>query len=209
MLDPVLALAWEFACQLRHYVGVVGLQMVAVANAVEPDPGICHSHDNCDANQAMIDACARLGYPDPCDDLEFVSAAWTLARQNAFWWRQLSSYPEPSMTEFPREFIPAPETWVAAPNQPMVLPPPITMDEALHTEVAGHVSYRRVAEPDPSWMQVGRLQVQVSTLKSVVHDLLAAADYARASMGYSVAAETLEAAQIKAQRVLDSMRQES
>lgn len=34
---------------------------VAIANAAEKNPSICHTHDVCDPNQAMIDAWEKLG----------------------------------------------------------------------------------------------------------------------------------------------------
>lgn len=53
---------------------------VAIANSTEKDPAICHTHDVCDPNQAMIDAWAKLG----CGEIDCRNDAHT-ARMSEAW----------------------------------------------------------------------------------------------------------------------------
>lgn len=54
-----------------------------------PNSLICHSHDYCDANQAMIDAFEtvygrNLDFTKE-DDMTMIDAAWTVAKANDFY----------------------------------------------------------------------------------------------------------------------------
>lgn len=92
-------LALAFSRALREALPAV-MHSVIVANRQETDPGICHSHDHCDANMVMAGAFEEvLGRPAymSCDvedgncteaqcaaDMRLWDAAWTLARIGEF-----------------------------------------------------------------------------------------------------------------------------
>lgn len=58
------------------------LVRVKFANHAETNPSVCHTHDYCDANEVMAEAC------DLCDvgadDTEIQQAAWDLAKKAQF-----------------------------------------------------------------------------------------------------------------------------
>lgn len=56
----VAALAFGFALKLREWHDDSQWAAMRHANAIETDKGICHSHDFCDANEAMIHAFETL-----------------------------------------------------------------------------------------------------------------------------------------------------
>jgi hypothetical protein len=62
-------------------------------NARETDKQICHSHDHCDANMAMLEAFTEvLGYEMNCaseDTAGLANDAWAMAKVNRFWWGAL------------------------------------------------------------------------------------------------------------------------
>lgn len=58
------ALARSFARALRHEVGRKSYHEIVRLNAAETDPSICHSHDFCDANMAMLSAWNAEGWHD-------------------------------------------------------------------------------------------------------------------------------------------------
>lgn len=91
------AIAKEFCAVLRQWLTPEQLAEAVARNAAETDPGICHSHDFCDANCAMHEAFVRCGLdphstgvPDTdhplqsaeCDELW--DEAWTLAKARGF-----------------------------------------------------------------------------------------------------------------------------
>ncbi len=81
-------LAAEFSRLLVNQIGDENWQRVIELNESEANPAICHSHDYCDANQVMLDACESLGISvdNPLAD-EFVAitdAAWSIAKSNDF-----------------------------------------------------------------------------------------------------------------------------
>lgn len=86
---PVLDLALAFTDQIvRNYTNTqAGVIYIRLRNAREEDPRICHSHDVCDANQAMIDAMQTLGETLDLDDPrheEWADQAWCLAKAGNF-----------------------------------------------------------------------------------------------------------------------------
>jgi hypothetical protein len=62
-------------------------------NAAEEDRQICHSHDHCDANMAMLEGFESvLGYdmnPASEDTAGLANDAWAMAKVNRFWWGSL------------------------------------------------------------------------------------------------------------------------
>lgn len=83
----VMRLAHRFTAKLRDWLGDDKMMEVAVLNRKEKHPGICHSHDFCDANQAMVDAWSGL-FPkidmDPGDEMhaDLINAAWDMAKKS-------------------------------------------------------------------------------------------------------------------------------
>lgn len=56
-------------------------------NKIEANPGICHSHDHCDANVAMIEALEACGLElDVQDEAQHAlcNAAWDMAKAAGF-----------------------------------------------------------------------------------------------------------------------------
>jgi hypothetical protein len=93
------ALAREFSHHLIHKLGELIL-IVNHRNKTNPDAvvgHICHSHDFCDANQIMLDACESLGLRHLCDWSEAETdeeaeirtgtwnKAWDMAKTNDFY----------------------------------------------------------------------------------------------------------------------------
>lgn len=88
-VDSTKLLAIQFCKILRHWLTVDELAQVVQANDDETDDSICHSHDVCDANQAMIDAYDTLGWKldlqdDGCTAL--INSAWAIAKHARFQW---------------------------------------------------------------------------------------------------------------------------
>ena len=92
--DPaVRALARAFARELTAMLGAGTIAEVARRNRAETDPGVCHSHDFCDANEAMLEAYRRVfGRPvvwtsgaDPGAAVtDTLNRAWDLAKTAGF-----------------------------------------------------------------------------------------------------------------------------
>ena len=81
-------LAIVFSSILRTTLRNNDLFLVIARNATEPDPAVCHTHDFCDANQAMIDALEALGRPYAYDDdaqEALIQEAWDIARARLFY----------------------------------------------------------------------------------------------------------------------------
>lgn len=98
MNEQTQRLAVEFSRILREWL-TEELAEVVRLNAAEPDKsGVCHSHDYCDANQAMLDAwevvfgkgevpaCIREHKTDAEEnhDDAIWNAAWTMAKEKGF-----------------------------------------------------------------------------------------------------------------------------
>ncbi len=92
-------LATEFCRTLRHWLTPEELAEAVRLNAAETDPGICHTHDFCDANQAMLDAFASVvgrswrdaepigDNTEPAEwglDDALIDAAWDIAKAARF-----------------------------------------------------------------------------------------------------------------------------
>lgn len=86
-------LAREFSLKLRHYLSEHEMSQVISLNESEEDKYCCHSHDFCDANEAMQDAfiklfgrsCKLYSENEPNSDLVLWNAAWTMAKENKFY----------------------------------------------------------------------------------------------------------------------------
>lgn len=77
-------LADTFSAVLHRWLTPEAIAEINRLNAESADAAICHSHDFCDANQAMIDALAehQIEWSTDCNDL--VDAAWDIAKANEF-----------------------------------------------------------------------------------------------------------------------------
>ncbi len=80
------ALALFFTQELAKEIGAAKFKRVAALNATETNPGVCHSHDFCDANEVMAAAFIAAGFAHPADDMadtnvcDMWEAAWKIAR---------------------------------------------------------------------------------------------------------------------------------
>ena len=81
------SLARAFCNQLEYEIGARNVNAAAKANRAEPDLLSCHSHDYCDANMVMLEACKCIGVDVWNPDGTFNDAAtetwneaWGIAR---------------------------------------------------------------------------------------------------------------------------------
>ncbi len=82
-------LAREFTRILRKWLTPDQMKQVIARNKAETDSSVCHSHDFCDANEAMAMAFERLGLETPNDGSGEYSfrqwnQAWDLAKKSNF-----------------------------------------------------------------------------------------------------------------------------
>lgn len=89
ILVDARALALEFSRALAKSMTPEQLALVVSLNASEPDSGVCHSHDFCDANEVMLSALANLAgqaaSAAPTGSLLATEqAAWNIARRCGF-----------------------------------------------------------------------------------------------------------------------------
>ena len=85
-ISPV-SLAVRFARVLHEWLTPAEIATVNLLNASEENASICHSHDVCDPNQAMIDALEELGAElDIQDDAQvrLIDEAWAIAKASRF-----------------------------------------------------------------------------------------------------------------------------
>lgn len=81
-------LAKEFSKILAGWMTPEQQQTVIERNKAETNASICHSHDFCDANQAINDAMKVTGIEwDGQNDFHntLTDAAWQIAKENSFW----------------------------------------------------------------------------------------------------------------------------
>jgi hypothetical protein len=86
-LPDAETLATEFTIVIREWLNPATLATIDSRNAAELDPHICHSHDFCDPNQAMIDAFARFNVElDPHNEehVNLMDEAWDIAKRIRF-----------------------------------------------------------------------------------------------------------------------------
>lgn len=74
-----LALACAFGEELRKELSAQQIAEVIKRNEAEPDKGVCHSHDFCDANVVMAQAFAQFGCAEPDVGDDAVVAVWNAA----------------------------------------------------------------------------------------------------------------------------------
>lgn len=88
MKTPAQILASQFSANLRAALSPEQVLGAVLANTLETNPAICHSHDYCDANVTMAEAFETvMGRPvDLQSDADGLlwSDAWEIARRNAF-----------------------------------------------------------------------------------------------------------------------------
>lgn len=77
--------ARRFSIVLLGWLGHRTMELVNMRNEQQTDKSICHSHDFCDANQAMIDALEANGIEWSTDQIDLCNAAWDLAKANRFY----------------------------------------------------------------------------------------------------------------------------
>ena len=80
-------LATEFAIIIREWLTPEQCQQIDAMNAAEQDKSICHSHDFCDSNQAMIDALGRFNVELDLQDekqVNLINSAWDIAKASGF-----------------------------------------------------------------------------------------------------------------------------
>ena len=75
-------LARAFLGELRKEVTPRQYREICKRNAAEPNPHVCHSHDFCDANIAMLAAFLGEGIDAPADDAAYDewSRVWDAAK---------------------------------------------------------------------------------------------------------------------------------
>lgn len=85
-------LAKEFSSILRSWLSKEELSKVVKDNEEEKDSSICHSHDHCDPNQAMIDAFTKIKGKDidfqDDKNMDLMNKAWDLAKKEKFYSKQ-------------------------------------------------------------------------------------------------------------------------
>ncbi len=89
MIPTIETLALEFSQGLHAYLGPGQMREVVERNREETVPGICHSHDFCDANMFLYDVFMKYGM-NPADEGgmdqwgELWDQAWNLAKSRGF-----------------------------------------------------------------------------------------------------------------------------
>lgn len=81
-------LAAEFISILQVWLTREEREAIDALNKIEENDSICHSHDYCDPNQAMLDALARFGIVDYSAADEklnaLINSAWDIAKKKGF-----------------------------------------------------------------------------------------------------------------------------
>ena len=88
MTNKIELIAADFSRRIRAYLTPEQMSAVIARNQCEPNPSICHSHDDCDANAFMQEAFEQVsGRPvdlhSDSDDF-IVWASWEIAKQTKF-----------------------------------------------------------------------------------------------------------------------------
>jgi hypothetical protein len=91
IMENIEKVAREFSRILREWLTPEEMNVVLAENEHETNSGICHTHDYCDANEAMLEAIKKItgrNADQVLDDLandNIWSDAWVLAEKNSFW----------------------------------------------------------------------------------------------------------------------------
>ena len=89
MPPTVETLAREFSQGLRSYINEEQMAEVVRRNRAEASPGICHSHDFCDANMFLYDVFMKYGM-NPVEEGgmdrwgDLWDRAWNMAKASEF-----------------------------------------------------------------------------------------------------------------------------
>jgi hypothetical protein len=85
MIHPE-TLAKKFSARLRKVLTPAQVSEAFSRNATETNPGVCHSHDFCDANEVMAQAVLDCGmdYDFLEQHPQVVDAAWKIAKESGF-----------------------------------------------------------------------------------------------------------------------------
>lgn len=84
-MPDVVTLATEFAIVIREWLTPDQCREIDGRNAVEPNQIVCHSHDFCDANEAMAEAFSRFNVEAHyITDSALWNEAWSIAKANGF-----------------------------------------------------------------------------------------------------------------------------
>lgn len=86
-MDDAHKIARAFCGVLNEWLTPEQIQQVNILNATDADQSVCHTHDFCDANQAMLDAMESLGIEwEGIEDLDRipVNEAWSIAKAAGF-----------------------------------------------------------------------------------------------------------------------------
>jgi hypothetical protein len=78
-------LAKQFSAKLLEWIGSINMREVIKRNEDDRNKAICHSHDFCDTNQAMIDVLEENHIVDL--DFDTVNIVWNIARANKFFYK--------------------------------------------------------------------------------------------------------------------------
>lgn len=76
-------LAREFIRIVSQWLTQEEINLVRELNEKERNPNVCHSHDFCDANMAMLSAWEAVGDQETCPDALWIKA-WDLAKTWSF-----------------------------------------------------------------------------------------------------------------------------
>lgn len=89
MIPTVETLALEFSKGLHAYLSPEQMREVVERNRTEAVPGICHSHDFCDANMFLYDVFIKYGMNPATEGGmdqwgELWDQAWNLSKSKEF-----------------------------------------------------------------------------------------------------------------------------
>ncbi len=82
-----VTLAFQFSKELFDYIGIDNMVEMNRKNTAEVGDLICHSHDYCDANQAMLDAMEKLNIeydPNSKYQTDMLNDVWQIAKRYDF-----------------------------------------------------------------------------------------------------------------------------
>jgi hypothetical protein len=86
--DRTFILARRFSAILKTWLTKKQMRTIIQRNVADPDPKVCHSHDYCDPNEAMIEALDSMGIRYRAGNTRvgsLIDRAWSLAKQEEFW----------------------------------------------------------------------------------------------------------------------------
>ena len=99
-VSVVERVAREFSAVLLEWLGKDGLETTVENNRTQTDPLICHSHDTCDANMAMLEAFETIMEREPYMDSDEEEGLATRAHIDADWALMSSAWDMAKAAEF-------------------------------------------------------------------------------------------------------------